>query len=56
MPPFLALGLMSGTSADGIDAALLKTDGVTVEDLARANNIKDPSRILLGQELIIPEQ
>lgn len=26
-----ALGLMSGTSLDGVDAALLKTDGVTIE-------------------------
>ncbi|MEM7544417.1 MAG: anhydro-N-acetylmuramic acid kinase [Pseudomonadota bacterium] len=26
-----ALGLMSGTSLDGVDAALLKTDGITIE-------------------------
>ena len=25
--PILAMGLMSGTSADGVDAALLRTDG-----------------------------
>lgn len=25
--PVLALGLMSGTSADGVDAAVIRTDG-----------------------------
>ena len=28
--PVWALGLMSGTSLDGVDAALLKTDGVEI--------------------------
>ena len=30
MPPMLAIGLMSGTSRDGIDAALIETDGEEV--------------------------
>ena len=28
--PIWALGLMSGTSLDGVDAALLKTDGIEI--------------------------
>jgi len=34
--PILALGLMSGTSMDGVDAALLVTDGVGVERFGAA--------------------
>ncbi len=30
--PILALGLMSGTSLDGVDAALIRTDGATVSE------------------------
>lgn len=30
-PMLTAIGLMSGTSADGVDAALLRTDGVRIE-------------------------
>ena len=34
----LAIGLMSGTSLDGIDAALIKSDGVSVERFGIAFN------------------
>ena len=34
--PILALGLMSGTSMDGVDAALLLTDGIGVERFGAA--------------------
>ena len=34
--PIFALGLMSGTSADGVDAALVKTDGESVCDFHHA--------------------
>src|SRR5262245_34877235 len=33
MPPVTAIGLMSGTSYDGVDVALIVTDGETIERL-----------------------
>ena len=34
--PLWALGMMSGTSLDGIDAALIRTDGETVDECGPA--------------------
>ena len=50
----LALGLMSGTSLDGIDAALLWTDGLTVAQTGASltvpyeNDLRDALRGILG--------
>jgi anhydro-N-acetylmuramic acid kinase len=51
-----AIGLMSGTSLDGVDAALLRTDGVRVErsgfalTLPYSNDFRARLRAALGQE------
>ncbi|MGE5502788.1 MAG: anhydro-N-acetylmuramic acid kinase [Actinomycetota bacterium] len=50
----LALGLMSGTSLDGVDAALVLTDGVSVERMGPATTVpyddglRDALRSVLG--------
>ena len=54
--PLLALGLMSGTSLDGIDGALLTTDGVTVSATGQAVTVaydaplRERLRAVLGRE------
>lgn len=43
--PLLALGLMSGTSADGIDGALIETDGTTIHRFGETHFIPYPDAV-----------
>jgi len=58
-PPVLAVGLMSGTSMDGVDAALIETDGERVAWTGPALTLPyDPAfreelRAILGQDPLI---
>jgi 1,6-anhydro-N-acetylmuramate kinase len=40
--PVLAIGMMSGTSLDGVDAALIETDGEVVRRLGRSVTLPYP--------------
>ncbi|MBA3813884.1 MAG: anhydro-N-acetylmuramic acid kinase [Alphaproteobacteria bacterium] len=43
--PLIALGLMSGTSGDGIDAALLETDGLSIKSFGPTHFIPYPEPV-----------
>lgn len=45
--PYIALGLMSGTSLDGIDAAFIETDGVNVLSFGPSLCVPYPDRKIL---------
>ena len=53
-PPFLCLGLMSGTSLDGIDAALIETDGAEITSLGACHYrpYSDSEQALLAKALV----
>ena len=61
MEPIWSLGLMSGTSLDGVDVAWLQTDGNKITKIGEGMIIPYPSlmrekiRSILGQNVITPE-
>lgn len=54
MPAMRAIGLMSGTSLDGVDAALIETDGETISAFGPTayRVYSDEERAVLGQALV----
>mgnify|MGYP000460905071 FL=1 len=56
-----AVGLMSGTSLDGVDIAVIKTDGVDVYEFGRAytvpyeDELRESIRSVLGMKPDSPE-
>ena len=44
-PPILAIGMMSGTSLDGIDASIVYTDGEEIIDLGASTQLPMPSNL-----------
>ena len=59
--PLYALGMSSGPALDGVDVALLKTDGVDVYDFGHSQSVpydeklRDKIRSILGQKPDTPE-
>ena len=59
--PLHALGMSSGTALDGVDVALLKTDGVDVYDFGLSQSVpydeelRDKIRSVLGKRPDTPE-
>lgn len=59
--PLHALGMSSGTALDGVDVALLKTDGVDVYDFGLSQRrsldeeLRDKIRSVLGKRPETPE-
>ena len=57
-----AIGLMSGTSLDGVDIALIETDGIDVYDFGRAytvpydETLREQIRSILGLKPDTPEK